>query len=80
MHIEVKNLLFLVSPLILVGVAWGVSTATIKDLQAETEDLREKVEKVQVMEVEGLNTRPRDTIQLRQNIFMSRADLMLVLS
>ena len=52
MHIEVKNLLFLVSPLILVGVAWGVSTATIKDLQAETEDLREKVEKVQVMEVE----------------------------
>lgn len=52
MHIEPKNLIYLVSPLILVGVAWGVSTATIKDLQAETEDLRKKVEKVQVMEVE----------------------------
>ena len=52
MTIEPKNLIYLVSPLILVGVAWGVSTATIKDLQAETEDLREKVEKVQVMEVE----------------------------
>ena len=52
MHIEPKNLIYLISPLILVGVAWGVSTATIKDLQAETEDLRKKVEKVQVMEVE----------------------------
>ena len=52
MTIEPKNLIYLISPLILVGVAWGVSTATIKDLQAETEDLRKKVEKVQVMEVE----------------------------
>ena len=52
MHIEPKNLIYLISPLILVGVAWGVSTATIKDLQAETEQMKKKVEKVQVMEVE----------------------------
>tara|TARA_R100001509_G_scaffold28479_2_gene14987 strand:+ start:1240 stop:1470 length:231 start_codon:yes stop_codon:yes gene_type:complete len=52
MNIEPKNLIYFVSPLILVGVAWGVSTATINDLQAETEVLRKKVEKVQVMEVE----------------------------
>lgn len=52
MTIEPKNLIYFVSPLILVGVAWGVSTATINDLQAETEVLRKKVEKVQVMEVE----------------------------
>tara|TARA_Y100000114_G_C11542286_1_gene223170 strand:- start:225 stop:452 length:228 start_codon:yes stop_codon:yes gene_type:complete len=52
MTIEPKNLIYLISPLILVGVAWGVSTATIKDLQAETEQMKKKVEKVQVMEVE----------------------------
>lgn len=52
MTIEPKNLIYFISPLILVGVAWGVSTATIKDLQAETEQMKKKVEKVQVMEVE----------------------------
>lgn len=50
--IEPKNIIYIISPFVLIGVAWGVSTATIKDLQAETEDLRKKVEKVQVMEVE----------------------------
>ena len=52
MTIEPKNLIYFISPLILLGVAWGVSTATIKDLQAETEQMKKKVEKVQVMEVE----------------------------
>ena len=52
MTIEPKNLIYIISPLILVGVAWGVSTATISDLQAETQELKKKVEKVQVMEVE----------------------------
>ena len=50
--IEPKNIIYIISPFVLIGVAWGVSTATIKDLQAETEDLRKKVEKVQAMEVE----------------------------
>ncbi len=50
--IEPKNIIYIISPFVLIGVAWGVSTATIKDLQAETEVLRKKVEKVQVMEVE----------------------------
>jgi len=52
MTIEPKNLIYIISPLILVGVAWGVSTATISDLQAETQELKKKVEKVQVMGVE----------------------------
>jgi len=52
MNIDLKNLVYIISPLLLVGVAWGVSTATIKDLQAETEQMKKKVEKVQVMEVE----------------------------
>lgn len=52
MNIDPKNLLFFISPLVLVGIAWGTSTAKINELAKENEFIKARVEKVQIMEVE----------------------------
>jgi|TARA_R100001460_G_scaffold105211_1_gene151606 hypothetical protein len=52
MNIEPKNIIYIISPFVLIGIAWGTSTATINDLKKEQELIKAKVDKVQVMEVE----------------------------
>jgi hypothetical protein len=52
MNIEPKNIIYIISPFVLIGIAWGISTATINDLKKEQELIKAKVDKVQVMEVE----------------------------
>jgi len=52
MQIEAKNIIYIISPFVLIGIAWGTSTATINDLKKEQELIKAKVDKVQVMEVE----------------------------
>ena len=47
MNIEPKNIIYIISPFVLIGIAWGTSTATINDLKKEQELM-----KAQVMEVE----------------------------
>ena len=52
MRIDPKNVIYIISPFVLIGIAWGTSTATINDLKKEQELIKAKVDKVQVMEVE----------------------------
>lgn len=52
MNIEPKNIIYIISPFVLIGIAWGTSTAKINDLAVEQEFIKTKVDKVQVMEVE----------------------------
>tara|TARA_R100000234_G_scaffold46829_1_gene27986 strand:+ start:10316 stop:10543 length:228 start_codon:yes stop_codon:yes gene_type:complete len=52
MNIDLKTGIYIITPFILIGVAWGTSTAKINDLSKENELIKAKVEKVQVMEVE----------------------------
>lgn len=52
MNIDIKTGIYILTPFILIGVAWGTSTAKINDLSSENELIKSKVEKVQVMEVE----------------------------
>jgi|TARA_A100000172_G_C3016586_1_gene101674 outer membrane murein-binding lipoprotein Lpp len=52
MNIDLKTAIYILTPFILIGVAWGTSTAKINDLSKENELIKSKVEKVQVMEVE----------------------------
>ena len=47
MNIEPK-----ISPFVLIGIAWGASTAKINDLASEQELIKAKIHKVQVMEIE----------------------------
>ena len=49
MNIEPKNIIYIISPFVLIGIAWGTSTATINDLKKEQELIKAKVDKVQVM-------------------------------
>ena len=52
MRIDLKNVIYIISPFVLIGIAWGTSTAKINDLVKEQELIKTKVDKVQVMEVE----------------------------
>ena len=52
MNIEPKNIIYIISPFVLIGIAWATSTAKIHDLAVEQEFIKTKVDKVQVMEVE----------------------------
>ena len=52
MRIDPKNVIYIFSPFVLIGIAWGTSTAKINDLVKEQELIKTKVDKVQVMEVE----------------------------
>jgi len=52
MNIDLKTAIYILTPFILIGVAWGTSTAKINGLAKENELIKAKVEKVQVMEVE----------------------------
>ena len=47
-----QNIIYIISPFVLIGIAWGTSTAKINDLVKEQELIKTKVDKVQVMEVE----------------------------
>ena len=52
MRIDPKNVIYIISPFVLIGIAWCTSTAKINDLVKEQELIKTKVDKVQVMEVE----------------------------
>ena len=52
MRIDPKNVIYIISPFVLIGIAWGTATAKINDLVKEQELIKTKVDKVQVMEVE----------------------------
>tara|TARA_R100000664_G_C2751414_1_gene138705 strand:- start:685 stop:912 length:228 start_codon:yes stop_codon:yes gene_type:complete len=52
MNIDFKTAIYIITPFILIGVAWGTSTAKINELAKENEQIKAKVEKVNIMEVE----------------------------
>ena len=52
MRIDPKNVIYIISPFVLIVIAWGTSSAKINDLVKEQELIKTKVDKVQVMEVE----------------------------